>query len=370
MIDIPYEEAVNKIKEDKGLSVAEIESKVDTKLKELNGLISKDGAIHIVANELGVQLVKPQEPGAELKIKDITLESRGIVVAGRVVQKWDIKEFEKNDRKGKVASLLLGDETGVTRLVFWNEQVDVFEELKDGDTLVVKNPFVKQSYKQDRLELQLNTQSELQVNPEGVSVEARPAPESDRPERKQSYIKDLKGDEQNIELVTTVVQVYEPRFYDGCPECRKKLQENLCPNHGEVTPEVNFNMSAFLDDGTGNIRTNFWKKQALTLTGKSEGEFLVYRDNPDGFEEVKQKLLGEIIKVVGSVRKNETFDNLDFNAQLVFTDVDPAKELANLEKKMDTARQESIEKKEELKPKDMDVKEDVISLDDLEEMGK
>lgn len=361
MIDMPYDEVLKKLEEKSELSKDEIESRIEKKLEELSGLISKDGAAHIVANDLGVQLVKPQEPGQEVKIGDLNPASRGVTVKGRVVQKWEIREFERNDRKGRVANLLLGDETGVIKVVFWNDQVDVFEELNQGDILVLRNPFVKQGW-QDRLEMQLNEQSQLQVNPEGVTVEERELPE--RKPREQKYIKDLAGGEENVEIVATIVQVYDPRFYDACPECRKKLTDGTCPTHGEVQPDVNFNVSAFLDDGTGNVRTSFWKKQSLVLTGKTEEEFLKYRDEPTEFEGVKTDLLGEIVKLVGNVKKNEQFDRLELTAQLVFKDVDPAKELANLEKKLDKEREQPEEKQEE--KDDPGVKEEVISLDDLE----
>jgi ssDNA-binding replication factor A large subunit len=379
MIDIPYEDAVRKINEDTGLSIGEIQARIEAKLQQLSGLISKDGAAHILANELGVQLTRQNAPGEQLKISDITLQSRNITVAGRVVRKYDAKEFNKNGRVGRVASLLLGDETGVTRLVFWNDQVDVFTELNEGDILVVKNPFVKQSYQQDRLELQLNTQSALTVNPEGVAVAQREFARQERPAAQQRYIKDLGNDEENVELIATVVQVYDPRFFDACPKCNRKLVgANQCAEHGEVVPVMNFSMSAFLDDGTGNIRTSFWKQQALKLTGKTEHEFTQYREDPTKFEDVKNDLLGEFVKVVGKVKRNDTFDRLEFTANLVFTDVDPAKELEHLDKKFTekvVTQTETTTVRES--PGRLDVEEslsvvedDVISLDDLEDLDE
>lgn len=382
MIDVSYEEALRKLNQETGLSLAELQARVEAKLQQLSGLISREGAAHILANELGVQLTKPAAaPGAKLKIADITLQSRNINVDGRVVRKYEVREFNKNGRQGRVASLLLGDETGVTRLVFWNDQVDVFMELNEGDILVVQNPFVKQSYQQDRLELQLNTQSILTVNPEGVMVEKREFPKTERPAAVQRYIKDLTGDEENIELIATIVQVYDPRFFDSCPKCNKKLlADNTCTEHGAVIPAMNFSMSAFLDDGTGNIRTSFWKQQALKLTKKTEAEFAQYRDNPTTFEDVKNDLLGEFVKVVGRVKRNETFDRMEFTANLVFTDVDPAKELENLDKKFSEAPLHHIVTTEEKtvaveKDGKLDVDEsitvvedDVISLDDLEDI--
>lgn len=357
MIDIPFDEAIQKIVADSGISQQEVENKVKAKLEELSGLISKDGAVHIIANELGVQLTRPATPGKETKIADLSPASRSVTVKGRVVRKWEVREFERNGRKGKVANLLIGDETGVTKLVFWNDQVDTFEQLKENDVLVVRNPFVKEGW-QGRLELQLNDQSAIDVNPSGVSVEAPQRPQ--QAEREQKYIKDLTGSEQNVEIIATIVQIYDPRFYDACGQCRRKLSpEGLCPEHGEVEKDVNFNLAAFLDDGTGNVRTSFWKSQALQLTGKSVQDFLKFRDEPTSFEETKNELLGEIIKVVGNVKKNDTFDRLELNAQLVFKDVDPAKEIANLEKKFSASRD---------KDKVLTVSDDeAVSLDDLDE---
>ena len=54
MIDVPYDDAVRAIEQEAGISKAEVESRVKEKLEQLSGLISKEGAIHIVANDLGV----------------------------------------------------------------------------------------------------------------------------------------------------------------------------------------------------------------------------------------------------------------------------------------------------------------------------
>lgn len=378
MLDLPYEVAVERIKAHAGLTDAEIEARVQEKLTQLSGLISRDGAVHILANELDVPLTPAQPQEQKAKIKDLRLGMRGLNVTGRVVRKYEVRSFDKNGRQGKVASLLLGDETGVTRLVFWNDQVDgAFAEIKEGDVLIVQNPFVKQSYREDRLELQLNQQSTLTVNPEGVTVAGREQP--DRAPRVQKYLKDIQGGEDNVEIIATIVQVYDPRFYDACSQCRKKLTNGLCPVHGEVPGETNFSMAAFLDDGTGNVRTSFWKQQSLVLTGLNEAEFLRFRDDPTAFEEVKNALLGEIVKIVGTAKRNDTFDRLEFTANLVFRDVDPAKELENLERKFEAGRATAATAQEPLaampqarKGDDsvLVVEEDVLSLDDLEKLGQ
>ena len=69
MIKIPYEEIILKINEKTKMSVNEIEDRTEAKLKQLSGLISKEGAAHIIANELGVKVFEPLS--GRLQIKNI-----------------------------------------------------------------------------------------------------------------------------------------------------------------------------------------------------------------------------------------------------------------------------------------------------------
>jgi len=76
-------------------------------------------------------------------------------------------------------------------------------------------------------------------------------------------------------------------------------------------------MNAVVDDGTSNIRCVFWKNQTNHLLGKNEEELSQFKENPSGFEEIKTELLGEQFRLMGKVNKNEMFDRLEFNVQLV-----------------------------------------------------
>ena len=58
MINIPYDKILEKICQETGKSQDEITKLVETKLKQLPGLISREGAAYIVANELGVSISK------------------------------------------------------------------------------------------------------------------------------------------------------------------------------------------------------------------------------------------------------------------------------------------------------------------------
>ncbi len=319
MIDIPVADIKAKIKEQKGLSDDEIDTKIQSKLQQLAGLISEDGAAHIIANELGVTIVK--EAG-EAKINDLYAGMRNVTVPGKVTRKFDVRSFDKNGRKGKVGSFFIGDETGQVRVTLWNDQTDLFEQFAEGDVVRVKNAYVKEN--RGFKELHLNTDSKLQIKPSDVTVGEVKA--SSRPDATRKQIKDLAGDEENIELLATVVQVYDPRFFNVHPDTGKRVDDS----HDGPT-QTNYVLNAFLDDGTGNIRTTFWKNQIQHLTGKTDAEMLQYQENPQAFEEVKTDLLGEIVKIVGRCKKNDMFDRVEMTANVVLKDVDPEEELAKLQ---------------------------------------
>ncbi len=121
MYKIPLADLKEKILRSGKLDSHELEEKIRHKINELSGLISEEGAAHIIANELGIELVRLG--GEKLKIKEIYAGMRGISAVGKVVRKFDVREFQKGEGLGKVCSLIFGDETGTIRVVFWNEQV-------------------------------------------------------------------------------------------------------------------------------------------------------------------------------------------------------------------------------------------------------
>lgn len=330
MIQMPYEDVVAKIKENSGLSDSEIESKISSKLEQLSGLISKEGAAHIIANELGIKLF--EQISGKLQIKNILAGMRNVETVGKVTQVFEVREFIRNESVGHVGSLVIGDETGTIRVVCWGDKAQAVNEIKEGDIVKVISAYVKEN--NGRKEIHLNDQSKLLLNPPGETVGEVNTTSAERQTAKRKRIKDLTEEDQNVELLGTIVQVFEPRFFEVCPHCNSRAKPKddkfYCKQHDAVTPVYAYVFNVFLDDGTGNIRCTFFRNQADRLTGKTPEQMNVYRESPEKFEEVKNTLLGEIIKIAGRVKKNEMFDRLEFMTQLVDPKPDPKKELENL----------------------------------------
>ena len=304
MIKIPLPDLKNKLISSGKITPVELEGRIKTKINELSGLISEEGAAYIIANELGV-IILPQEE--KLKIREIYAGMKNITTSGKVLRKFEVREFNKDNKIGKVCSLVIGDETGTVRLVLWNNQVDSIIDLNEGDTISVKNIYAKEN--NGNKEIHLGKEGELAITPgENIS----PIKESNSFERKA--INDLNGGEENIELMGTVVQIFDPRFFQ------------------DKQGAASYVMNLTLDDGTGTIRTVFWKNQMHHLLGKSEVDIISYKDNLASFEDIKTDLLGEQLKLKGRVKKNDMFNRLEFHVQ-ISEKADPQEEIARMEGK-------------------------------------
>jgi ssDNA-binding replication factor A large subunit len=324
---MPLSDIIEKIKEKSNLSEEKINEMINTKLSQLSGLISKEGAAHIVANELGVKIF--EATGGKLQIKNILAGMRSVETVGKVQQVFDIREFTtQNGRSGKVASVVIGDETGVIRLVLWGDAAEYSKKAKEGDIVRIENGYVREN--QGRKEVHLNERCKFFVNPEGESVGEVKTKTINR-----KKVNTLNEGDNDVELLGTIVQVFEPRFFEVCPECgkRARLREDayFCDTHGKVAPDFSYVLNVFLDDGTDNIRCVFFRNQANNLLQKEKEAVLRYKDDPAAFEAVKTELLGNIIKVVGRVVKNQMFDRLEFMTQLVFPNPDPEDEIKKVE---------------------------------------
>lgn len=323
MYKIPLAEIKQKIVASGKLDATLLTTKIKEKINELSGLISEEGAAHIIANELNVELTDSNKE--QLKIKEIYAGMKTVSTVGKVVRKFDVREFSKEDRQGKVCSLVLGDETGTIRVVFWNDQVDLLTEVQENDILIIKDAYARDN--RGMSEIHLGEKGTIELNPNGVEIkEVRSILTNER-----KRIADLQEGEQGVEILGTVVQVFDPRFFTICPECNKRVHDNSCNEHGQVLPVLSYVLNAVLDDGSGTIRAVFWKEQTNNLIGKTVQEISSYKDNLAAFEKVKTDLLGEQFKLTGRVTKNEVFGRLEFNIQIV-EKASAKEEIARLEK--------------------------------------
>ncbi len=323
MIRMPLPDILVRIKEKTGLQEAELLAKIDAKCTSLAGLISKEGAAHIIANELGVKLFESSG-----KIRDLLPGMRNVEFLGRVTQLFDVKEFQRADGSaGKVGSFLTGDDTGVIRVVCWGSQADILKQITSGTPVKVSGGLVRESQRGFK-EVHLNDYSKIILNPkENVpEVKAYKAP--------RKTLKELQESDEQVEVLGTIVQVFDPKFFEVCPQCGTRLKEVegqwVCDEHSALMPDYSYLVNVFLDDGTENMRVVLFRNQAERLLAKTKEQMIAYRVNPETFEPLKTELLGEQFRFIGKAKKNTFFDRIEFIANQVHK-AHPEEEMARLQ---------------------------------------
>ncbi len=374
------DQIIEKIKDKTSLSDDEIAKKIKTKLEQLAGLISEDGAAHIIANELGVDL--NQQAEGSIEIKHLLEGMRNVELTVQVQKKFDSKEFNSARGPGKLASFMVADKTGKLRATLWNTKVDeLYPKFQEGDTINLKNAYIRKNNYTGNIDINLGDGAEIEIVPESEKLDI-----DNSPDRKK--IIDLTPQDVNTEVLATLVQVSDIRFWEACPKCGKKPklenEEHICQEHGKIAEkdlDYSYVLNTYIDDGSASIRTVFWKKQIQKLLDEPHETILSYRETPENFEKFKSSLLGDIIKVRGRVNKNEAFDRMEFVAFDLDKNPNPEEEIKYIEKPKseasttgETVKTETVIDNSEtdspaVTPEKKDVVKETVSLDDIEEIN-
>jgi len=286
-----YSQLVERIARSSGLSVEDIERKIEAKRAKLSGLISKEGAAQVVASELGISFEKEK-----MKVSELLGGMKRVNVIGKIIELFPVREYNKNNRQGKICSLVLADETSNIRTVLWDtNHIALFEQgkIKKDDIVEISNAAIRNN------ELHLTGFSDIKLSSE-IIKEVKT--EKIFYEKNISELK--QGESTGIRAV--IVQLFEPRFFVVCPACSKKLNElGECEEHGKVAGERRALLSFVLDDGSETIRAVLFSEQIEKVMNKEELE-------GEAFIKKRLDLLGKEMFFSGQARKSQIYDNLEF----------------------------------------------------------
>ncbi len=289
-----YDALITRIATHASLEREEIERRIEARRAKLSGLISKEGAAQIIAAELGVNF-----DNVQLKIVELMPGMRKANFLSKVIRIFPVREFNKNGKQGKVANLVVADGSGSIKTVLWDtNHISLIEnnEIKEGDSVEIKNASVRDS------EVHLSAFSDIKKS---NLVVADVKIEQIKHEKKLIDVN--VGD--NIKVRGTVVQVFNPKFFNVCPECNRRVAQvpegYSCETHGIVSPKEKSILNFVLDDGTDSIRVVLFSDQISKIIDenaiKSPEDFLLFKDD----------FLGSEFFLGGNVRKNSFFNNLE-----------------------------------------------------------
>jgi len=269
-----YEQLLERVSKSSGIEIEEIERKIEAKRAKLSGLISKEGAAQIVAAELGVVL-----DNEKLKISELIQGMKKANVVGKILKIFDIREFNKNGREGKVASFILADDSGNVRVALWDvHHIELIEKgkLKEGDVVEISNAGIRNG------EIHLSSFSDLKKSSEIIKdvIEQK--------NYEEIKIKDCSVG-QNVKVRANIVQLFEPKYFNDKTSGEKKAVMNIV-----------------LDDGSDTIRGVLFGEDIKKIGFENEEIFELEK-----FEGKKNEILGEERFFSGNLRMNQFFNRVE-----------------------------------------------------------
>lgn len=290
-----YNKFLERVIKVSGLEGDEIERRVEAKQSKLSGLISREGALQVVSAELGISFENEKS-----KIEELLPGMRKVNVIGQVIRLFPIRSFTtKRGDEGKVANLFIADETSNIKVVFWDtNHIELIEKglIGEGKSIEIVGGNMRDN------EIHLGSFSE--VKPSDVIFE------DVRTEKvaKEKTISQF-GLADNVKTRAFIVQIFEPRFFNVCSECKKKVTQDgedfNCAEHGKVLPEKRALVNLVLDDGTESIRSVVFHDNLKRLG-------ITDLENQGSLSQQKENLLGKEMVFSGNVRRNSYFNNPEF----------------------------------------------------------
>ncbi|MFH1285859.1 MAG: OB-fold nucleic acid binding domain-containing protein [Candidatus Micrarchaeota archaeon] len=220
-------------------SSEELGKKIAEKQEQFANLLTREGALLVLARETGVLAEKTEN--REYKLSELTTQINNIKTTARILRIFPVYTYERNGKQGKTCRALLAEpenEVPVLSLVLWNNDASLLENgtIEKGDLIQLDGAYTKGG------ELHLAFDGKLRV------MKAKSA----------HKIKDL--EDGPLDIAGRVYEVFEQKTFKRGNGSEGKLA------------------SCSIFDETGKIRVVFWGEHAELVKTLVIGDYLKIED--------------------------------------------------------------------------------------------
>jgi ssDNA-binding replication factor A large subunit len=252
----------------------------------------------------------------KIKISEISSGMNSVTLIGRIVRKFPIKEFETNNKKGKLCSFQLGDDSAVIRTTAWNEKAEAADSFNEGDAVIISNAYTKEG--RFGPELHLGYTAEIQKTTETLPSLREIAKETAIEKKINQLI-----DGESATIHASIQKVLSGNLaYTVCEKCGKKATKTenglLCDTCGETKGKRNAIVSALISDDTAEIQLTAFGEHALFVIGMTQADLeksLDEKSTESIIDTINTNQNGKEIIVYGYSRPNKFSGTNEFVAK-------------------------------------------------------
>lgn len=253
-----------------GLSKEELDNQIRIKTKEYAGFLSLQGILFIIAKEYGYDLhsneiltehynfieEKINYDDFTIEISDVREGMLNLILLGKIIKIFNFSNFSRKDRTlGTVGSFLIGDPSGIIKVVVWDEMVDLLKnELFQENLLVRIIGGYSKIGSNKRLEVHLGKKGRIILAPDDVDPEKQKLFESMQLKRKIDINLPIEFPLKIKELIDRYKFIHKVRGTIYLEEFKEIITRS-----GDKT----FLLKFFLKDETMTIRVVVWGMEAI-----------------------------------------------------------------------------------------------------------
>ena len=141
-----FEELLKKIQEQKPeLTKQNIDDRIKEKKEKIGtGYLTDQGALFLIASDLGISLKQSSTP--KIGLKDIYIGAKDVSIESRVLNISPTKQFSRKDGSPfLLRTMTVYDNDSAVSVKLWDEKANLpgIEELKPGDLIKIIKAYVK-----------------------------------------------------------------------------------------------------------------------------------------------------------------------------------------------------------------------------------
>lgn len=158
-----------------GVSRESVLEKLEAERSRAGGLISDEALLRMIAAGFGCDFPVGEAAVHVLLLADLIPGLNNVSIVGRVVAVFSPRAFG-GLKKGRFAGLLIADESGVLRVVLWNDKAVLAEpgRVKVGDVVRFRHGYTREDFG-GKVEVHVGEKSVVEVNPEDVGSKGYPS---------------------------------------------------------------------------------------------------------------------------------------------------------------------------------------------------
>jgi len=196
---------------------------------------------------------------AEMKIGNLQENTYDVSLKVEIQRVFSVSTFDRKDgSQGKVLAMVVADESGSTRLVFWDEKADEVEGIEPGEVIKVDHAYTRPNQDKDGIEIHVgkSTVIERGLKDKIDTVESTSVYSGSSEALGMKDIANLETGMNNVDIEGKIATIYDVKTFT-----RKDGGE------GQVQNIV-------IADKTSKVRVTFWGDDNSHIAEAKEGDVI------------------------------------------------------------------------------------------------